>query len=99
MTIEVPVPVLTAVNGPAAGYAPSLACAADLVFAAESAYFLLPFITIGLMPDCGATRIGRRADQPGAGRRDGPDRGSTALHRTVSPESYPTLSSQSRRIP
>lgn len=49
------VPVIAAVNGPAAGVGASLAIAADLIYASEKAYFLLPFVNIGLMPDGGAT--------------------------------------------
>jgi 2-(1,2-epoxy-1,2-dihydrophenyl)acetyl-CoA isomerase len=48
-------PVISAVNGPAAGAGLSLALAADLVVAKESAYFLLAFVNIGLVPDCGAS--------------------------------------------
>lgn len=55
--VGAPVPVIAAVNGPAAGFGASLACVADLAFAAQSAYFLLPFTSIGLMPDGGATRL------------------------------------------
>lgn len=50
-------PVVAAVNGPAAGVGASLALACDLVMAAESAYFLLAFTGIGLMPDGGATAL------------------------------------------
>ena len=50
-----PKPVVTAVNGPAVGIGCSLALAGDLVLAAESAYFLLAFVNIGLMPDGGST--------------------------------------------
>jgi 2-(1,2-epoxy-1,2-dihydrophenyl)acetyl-CoA isomerase len=52
---EMPKPVLTAVNGPAAGAGLSLALAGDLVVAAESAYFMLAFAGIGLVPDGGAS--------------------------------------------
>ncbi len=48
-------PVVTAVNGPAAGAGLSLALAGDLVVAAESAYFTLAFVNIGLVPDAGAS--------------------------------------------
>jgi 2-(1,2-epoxy-1,2-dihydrophenyl)acetyl-CoA isomerase len=50
-----PKPVLAAVNGPAVGIGMSLALAADLVVAAESAYFLLAFVNIGLVPDGGSS--------------------------------------------
>jgi 2-(1,2-epoxy-1,2-dihydrophenyl)acetyl-CoA isomerase len=52
---EMPKPVVTAVNGPAAGAGLSLALAGDLVVAAESAYFSLAFVNIGLVPDGGAS--------------------------------------------
>jgi 2-(1,2-epoxy-1,2-dihydrophenyl)acetyl-CoA isomerase len=52
---EMPKPVLAAVNGPAVGIGCSLALACDLVIAAESSYFLLAFINIGLVPDGGST--------------------------------------------
>jgi 2-(1,2-epoxy-1,2-dihydrophenyl)acetyl-CoA isomerase len=50
-----PKPVLAAVNGPAVGIGLSLALAADLVVAAESAYLLLAFVNIGLVPDGGSS--------------------------------------------
>ena len=52
---EMPKPVISAVNGPAAGAGLSLALAADLVVAKESAYFLLAFVNIGLVPDGGGS--------------------------------------------
>ncbi len=60
---ELPKPVLAAVNGPAVGIGCSLALCCDLIVAAESAYFLLAFVNIGLVPDGGSslwlpTRIG-----------------------------------------
>lgn len=48
-------PVVAAVNGPAVGIGCSLALSCDLVLAAESAYFGLAFVNIGLMPDGGST--------------------------------------------
>ena len=50
-----PKPVVAAVNGPAVGIGLSLALAADLVVAKESAYFLLAFVNIGLAPDGGSS--------------------------------------------
>jgi 2-(1,2-epoxy-1,2-dihydrophenyl)acetyl-CoA isomerase len=60
---EVPKPVLAAVNGPAVGIGCSLALCCDLIVAGESAYFLLAFVNIGLVPDGGSslfvpTRVG-----------------------------------------
>jgi 2-(1,2-epoxy-1,2-dihydrophenyl)acetyl-CoA isomerase len=52
---EMPKPVLAAVNGPAVGIGLSLALAADLVVARESAYFLLAFVNVGLVPDGGSS--------------------------------------------
>jgi 2-(1,2-epoxy-1,2-dihydrophenyl)acetyl-CoA isomerase len=52
---EVPKPVLAAVNGPAVGIGCSLALCCDLIMAAESAYFLLAFVNIGLVPDGGSS--------------------------------------------
>lgn len=49
------VPVVSAVNGPAAGIGCSLALAADFCLADESAYFLQAFVNIGLVPDGGAS--------------------------------------------
>ena len=48
-------PVISAVNGPAAGAGASLALSADLVVAKESAYFLLACVNIGLVPDAGSS--------------------------------------------
>lgn len=50
-----PVPFITAVNGPAAGAGCSYALAGDIVIAAQSAYFLQAFVNIGLVPDVGST--------------------------------------------
>ena len=50
-------PVVAAVNGAAAGIGLSLALACDLVVAAESSYFLLAFVNIGLVPDGGSSLL------------------------------------------
>ena len=55
--VECPVPTIAAVNGPAAGAGANLALAADVVIAAESAYFLQAFARIGLIPDAGGTYV------------------------------------------
>jgi 2-(1,2-epoxy-1,2-dihydrophenyl)acetyl-CoA isomerase len=52
---EVPKPVIASVNGPAVGIGCSLALCCDLIVAAESAYFLLAFVNIGLVPDGGSS--------------------------------------------
>ncbi|MBV9206782.1 MAG: enoyl-CoA hydratase/isomerase family protein [Actinobacteria bacterium] len=54
---RMPKPVVAAVNGPAAGIGASLALACDLVVAAESAYFQLAFVNIGLVPDGGSSLL------------------------------------------
>jgi 2-(1,2-epoxy-1,2-dihydrophenyl)acetyl-CoA isomerase len=54
---RLPKPVVAAVNGPAVGIGCSLALACDLVLAAESAFFGLAFVNIGLMPDGGSTAL------------------------------------------
>lgn len=51
-----PFPVVSAVNGPAAGAGVGLALSADVVVAARSAYFYLPFMPrLGIVPDLGTT--------------------------------------------
>ena len=54
---EYPVPIVTAVNGVAAGVGCSLALMGDIIVAAESAYFLQAFRRIGLVPDGGSTYL------------------------------------------
>ncbi len=53
---ELPVPVVCALPGVAAGAGVGIALAADVVIAARSAYFYLPFIPrLGIVPDLGTT--------------------------------------------
>jgi 2-(1,2-epoxy-1,2-dihydrophenyl)acetyl-CoA isomerase len=54
---ELPIPLVTAVNGAAAGVGMSFALMGDLVLCARSAYFLQAFRRIGLIPDGGSTWI------------------------------------------
>jgi len=52
---SMPVPVVAAVNGVAAGAGANFALGCDLVVAARSASFIQAFSKIGLIPDCGGT--------------------------------------------
>ena len=52
-----PKPVVAAVQGAAAGIGLSLALSCDLVIGAESAYFLLAFVNVGLVPDGGSSLL------------------------------------------
>jgi len=52
---SLPMPVVAAVNGVAAGAGASLAFAADIVIAAASAKFIMSFANIGLVPDSGSS--------------------------------------------
>lgn len=52
---DLPVPVVCAVNGVAAGAGVSLAPACDLVLARRSARFILSFCRLGLLPGTGGT--------------------------------------------
>lgn len=56
MTIRnLDVPLITAINGPAAGIGASIAMAGDIIIAGKNSYFLEAFCHIGLVPDGGAT--------------------------------------------
>jgi len=54
---DFPMPIVTAVNGAAAGVGCSMALMGDLIVAAESAFFLQAFRRIGLVPDGGSTYL------------------------------------------
>jgi 2-(1,2-epoxy-1,2-dihydrophenyl)acetyl-CoA isomerase len=61
---ELPIPIVTAINGPAAGAGAAIALGADIVIASSHSYLLLAFANIGLVPDAGATWLVAK----GAGR-------------------------------
>ncbi len=52
---ELPLPVIAAVNGVAAGAGANIALACDLVIAARSATFVQAFSRLGLVPDSGGS--------------------------------------------
>ena len=54
---KLPLPVIAAVNGVAAGAGANLALACDLVIAAKSASFVQAFCRLGLVPDSGGTWV------------------------------------------
>lgn len=58
---DYPLPVVTAVNGPAVGAGCSLALLGDIVLAARSSYLLFSFAKVGIVPDCGATWLAVRS--------------------------------------
>ena len=58
---DLPVPVVSAVQGAVAGVGASIALACDVIVAGRDAYFLEAFARIGLIPDGGATWLLTRA--------------------------------------
>ena len=52
---SLPIPVVCAVNGVAAGAGANVALACDIVVASKSAFFMQAFCKIGLLPDAGGT--------------------------------------------
>ncbi len=54
---DLPIPVITAVNGAAAGAGCALALAGDIVMAGRSAFFLQAFANVGLIPDGGSSWV------------------------------------------
>lgn len=54
---DLPIPLLTAVNGPAVGLGCALALMGDLVVMSERAYFLFSFSRVALIPDGGAAYL------------------------------------------
>ena len=100
---RMPKPVVSAVNGAAAGIGLSLALVCDLVVAAESAYLLLAFVNIGLVPDGGSSllvpsRVGfaRAAELAMLGERlaNGPTRSYAGTKRQLNRWLYEQMDSQ-----
>jgi 2-(1,2-epoxy-1,2-dihydrophenyl)acetyl-CoA isomerase len=58
---DLPVPFLTAVNGPAVGVGSTIALSGDLIIAAQDAYFLQAFRQVGVIPDAGTAYLLTRA--------------------------------------
>lgn len=61
MLRDLPVPLVTAIRGPAAGVGSAIALMGDIIVAGKSAYFLQAFCNIGLVPDGGSAYILSRA--------------------------------------
>ena len=57
LIVDLPIPLVTAVNGAAAGVGCSFALLGDIIVAGESAYFLQAFRRIGRVPDGGSTYL------------------------------------------
>lgn len=58
---DYPLPIVSAVNGPAVGAGCSLAMLGDMIVIARSAYLLLSFAKVGIVPDCGSTWLAVRS--------------------------------------
>lgn len=58
---NLPIPIISAVRGPAAGVGCSIALASDIIVASENAFFIQSFVNIGLVPDGGSNWLLARA--------------------------------------
>ncbi|SDC24016.1 short chain enoyl-CoA hydratase /Enoyl-CoA hydratase [Sphingomonas sp. YR710] len=52
---DYPLPIITALNGPAVGAGVGVALSGDIVIAARSAFLLMAFVNVGLVPDAGSS--------------------------------------------
>ena len=93
--VDLPMPVIAAVNGPAAGAGVGLALGCDLRIASTAAHFTMAFINIGLVPDTGTAWLlpaivgyGRAMELSMSGRRVGADEALAIglVHRLVEPD-------------
>ena len=64
--IELPQPLIAAVNGPAVGLGASLVTLCDLAVASEGAYLADPHLSVGLVPADGAALLWPHDDRPDA---------------------------------
>lgn len=62
-------PTIAALNGPAIGAGVSLALSCDIVISRSRSYLSLPFVQMGMVPDCGSFRM--LSDQAGRQRAIG----------------------------
>ena len=60
---DLPIPLVTAVNGLAVGIGSTIALAGDYIVAAEQAYFLQAFRQVGIAPDGGTAYLLTKADR------------------------------------
>lgn len=66
---QLPVPVIAAIHGPAAGAGLSMVLSADYAICSQSAEFILAYDRLATVPDCGGSwylrqKLGPRADLP-----------------------------------
>lgn len=65
---SLPIPVIAAINGPCIGGGMEIALACDIRLASDNAFFSIPEVTYGIIPDCGGTQRLPRVVGPGRAR-------------------------------